>query len=528
MKILTILKNKIQHFLTSGPFLGLLCGFTAVAALPPYYHAVFFFVAFSGLMILLNRTESKRQAAVLGFCFGFGYFSAGLAWVSNALMIDGMGFQTLAPFPPLGFGLWGGLFPAAACLAAFCVPKGLRRVIAFSAAWGILEWVRSWLFTGFPWNLIASIWTDYPAMIQSASVWGAYGLGMISVFAAGLLSLGVGLLKEKKYTRAVIPFLCAAAVIGGLYGFGVLRLKRAPAVSETIRGTMIRLVQANIPQGKKWSDDDAERNLMTHVHLSRAKGAEQVTHVVWPETATQFLLLNNDFARSMVTSALLPGSILMAGSLRADPVEGAFPPFKMYNSIVVLNDIGVYLGSYDKSHLVPFGEYAPLSSVFPFIRKLTPVGFDFSVGGGVRTVTLPRTLPVGMLVCYEVIFPGQVADNQVRPYWLLNVTNDGWYGISAGPHQHFAAAQMRAVEEGLPLARAANTGISGMIDAYGRVTAVLELGKKGVVDAGLPRRTEKTTFYGKYGNRIPLAMAVFFLLLSFLPLKKKKTEPPND
>lgn len=522
MKILTILKNKIQYFLTSRPFLGLLCGFAAVAALPPYYHTVFLFIAFSGLMLLLNGTENKKQAAVLGFCFGFGYFSAGLAWVSNALMIEGMGFRALAPLPPLGFGLWGGLFPMAACVIAFCVPRGVRRVIAFCAAWGILEWVRSWLFTGFPWNLTASIWTDYPPMLQSASVWGAYGLGMLTVFAAALPSLAAGPFKEKRYMRAAVPFLCAAAVVGALYGFGAARLRKAPAVSQTIRGTMIRLVQANIEQGKKWNDDEAERNLMTHVHLSRAAGAEKVTHVVWPETATQFLLLNNDFARSMVTSALLPGGILMAGSLRADPVEGAFPPFKMYNSIVVLNDIGVYLGSYDKSHLVPFGEYAPMNSVFPFIRKLTPAGFDFSVGSGVRTVTLPRTLPVGMLVCYEVIFPGHVADNQVRPYWLLNVTNDGWYGISAGPHQHFAAARMRAVEEGLPLARAANTGISGMIDAYGRVTASLELGKKGVVDAGLPRRTDKPTLYATYGNRIPLAAGAFFLLLSFLPLKKKK------
>lgn len=523
-----MLKNKFRHFLTARPFLGLLCGFAAVAALPPYYYTVFLFIAFSGLMLLLNRTENKKQAAFLGFCFGFGYFSAGLAWVSNALMIDGMGFQALAPLPPFGFGVWGGMFPAAACLTAFFVPKGIRRIVAFSAAWAILEWVRSWLFTGFPWNLTASVWTDDPVLLQSASVWGAYGLGMVSVFAASLPSLAARPLKEKKYGAAVVPFVCAAVVVGALYGYGAARLKQAPAVSETIRGTMIRLVQANIPQGQKWSDDGAERNLMTHVHLSRAEGAEKVTHVVWPETATQYLLLNNDFARSMVTSALLPGSILMAGSLRADPVEGAFPPFKMYNSIVVLNDIGVHLGSYDKSHLVPFGEYAPLSSVFPFIRKLTPVGFDFSVGSGVRTVTLPRTLPVGMLVCYEVIFPGHVADKQIRPYWLLNVTNDGWYGISAGPHQHFAAAQMRAVEEGLPLARAANTGISGMIDAYGRVTASLRLGEKGVVDAGLPRRTEKPTFYAMYGNRIPLAMAVFFLLLSFLPLKKKKMETSND
>lgn len=147
---------------------------------------------------------------------------------------------------------------------------------------------------------------------------------------------------------------------------------------------------------------------------------------------------------------------------------------------------------------------------------------DFSTGGGVRTVIIPRTLPVGMLVCYEVIFPGQVADKQVRPYWLLNVTNDGWYGLSAGPYQHFAAAQMRAVEEGLPLARAANTGISGMIDAYGRVTAFLELGKQGIVDAGLPRRTDQPTFYAAYGNKVPLIFCLILLIAAAVPDRKTK------
>jgi len=215
----------------------------------------------------------------------------------------------------------------------------------------------------------------------------------------------------------------------------------------------------------------------------------------------------------MVTSALTPSAILMAGTLRAEKTEtGA----RYFNSVAVLNDLGVFLGSYDKSHLVPLAKF------FPFIRKVTPVPMDLGAGDGVKTTVLPRTLPVGILVCYEVIFPANVADRNYRPYWLLNVTNDGWYGISAGPYQHFAAAQMRAVEEGLPLARAANTGISGMIDAYGRVTASLGLGKEGVVDAGLPRRTENPTFYAKYGNTVPLAFALLLFILAAVPFKRGK------
>ena len=508
-----IIRKAARIFYQKKYLWALLSGFSAVGALPPFYIIPCLVIAFSGIVFLLDRAESKTQAALTGFWFGFGFFSLGLSWVSNALLIEGMGFEALAPLPPLGFGLWGGMFVAAAGLIAWFFKKGLRRLIAFSAVWGILEWVRAWLFTGFPWNLIASVWTNWPEMMQTAAIWGSFGLSVLSVFVAGLPAL----IHSKKESVKVI--LSMILIFFGLLGFGSWRLGTAPAQDDTINGVLIRLVQANIPQGKKWSADEAEQNLMKHVHLSRTAGAEKVTHVIWPETATQFLLIDDAFARAMVTSALTPGSILLAGSLRREQKES---DVKLFNSIVALNDLGVFLGSYDKSHLVPFGEYVPLSEIFPFIRKLTPVAMDFSTGSGVKTTVIPRTLPVGMLVCYEVIFPGQVAEKQTRPYWLLNVTNDGWYGISAGPHQHFAAAQMRAVEEGLPLARAANTGISGMIDAYGRVTAVLELGRQGIVDAGLPRRTNKPTLYAKYGNKIPLLFCLILLVVAAIPYKRQR------
>ena len=490
-----------------------LCGVLAVGALPPFYFIPCLFAAFSGLVFLLDRIESKKQAAMTGFMFGFGFFSVGLIWVCNALMIEGMGVKAFVPLPPLGFGVWGGLFVAFAAWVASFFKKGVRRLTAFSAAWGISEWIRSWLFTGFPWNLIASVWTDYPEMLQTASFWGSYGLSLVTVFAAGLFAF----VHDKK---TLLKSLLSVGVIAGLlFGFGSWRLSKAPATTDTINGVWIRLVQPNIPQGRKWSADEAEQNLMKHVHLSRSAGAEKVTHVIWPETATQFLLTQDEFARAMVTSALTPGAILLAGSLRTQKENSSL---KLFNSIVALNDVGVFLGSYDKSHLVPFGEYVPFADVFPFIRKLTPISMDFSTGNGVETVAIPRTLPVGMLVCYEVIFPGQVVDKKVRPYWLLNVTNDGWYGISAGPYQHFASAQMRSVEEGLPLARAANTGISGMIDAYGRVVSSLALGEQGVVDVGLPRRTDQPTFYAKYGNAIPLLLCLILLLSAAVPYKKKE------
>ncbi len=498
-----------------APVAGL--GVLAVGALPPYGFIPCVFVAFAGLVFMLNRAETKKQAAATGFWFGFGFFSVGLSWVCNALMIEGMGFEALAPLPLIGFGVWGGLFPMAACLIAFYFPAGWRRALAFSAAWGFMEWVRSWLFTGFPWNPVASVWFAWPVMLQTASLWGAFGLSTVTVLIAGLIGLTKGWkIKEQAPSGVSVLLLIVMA------GFGFWRLNKAPDPSDVINGVRVRLVQPDIPQGRKWSKDEAEQNLMKLVHLSRSDGAEKISHVIWPETATQFLLQEDEFARAMVTSALLPGGILLAGSLRAQRnAEGRIT--SLFNSIVALNDVGVDLGHYDKSHLVPFGEYVPMARAFPFIRKLTPIPLDFSKGRGIRTKIIPRTLPVGMLVCYEVIFPGRVAEKQTRPYWLVNVTNDGWYGISAGPYQHFAAAQMRSVEEGLPLARSANTGISGMIDAYGRVTVSLNLGKEGVVDAGLPRRTESPTLYGTYGNRIPLFLCLI-LLIAAVPYRKKKAE----
>lgn len=511
-----------------------LCGVSAVSALPPYGFIPVLFVSFGGLTFLLNRAKSAKQAFAFGYAFGFGFFAVGLAWVSNALLTEGMGFAALAPLPPIGFGIWGGFFPAFACLIAFYAAQGGRRLFAFAAAWGIFEWVRAWLFTGFPWNMTATVWTDFPEMLQTASIWGAYGLGAATVFVASLPSLvfrknlaetGIASWMPSAYSRTnaiLIVLICAA-----FWGYGSYRLKAAPLPADTIRGIKLRLVQPNIPQGQKWNKAQAEEMLMKHVHLSREKGAEELTHVIWPETATQFLLEQDEFARAMAVNALKPGALLITGGLRAEkdpnPENKEFP-LKIFNSILVFDDAGYLLSKYDKSHLVPFGEYAPLRSVLPFMKKFTPGAFDFSAGKGVDTVEMKRQLPVGMLICYEVIFPAEVTDKNRRPYWLLNVTNDGWYGISAGPYQHFAAARMRAVEEGLPLVRAANTGISGVIDAYGRVTASLPLGQKGVLDAGLPRRTPEPTLYARFGNAVPLGIFAFILLLAFCPLHRKNVK----
>lgn len=229
-----------------------------------------------------------------------------------------------------------------------------------------------------------------------------------------------------------------------------------------------------------------------------ASGAALPTHVIWAETAATYFLANKAGPRQAIAAVTPKGGLTLTGAPRTTPKRESV--YKVWNSLHGIDEKASIVGTYDKSHLVPFGEYMPLRNVLG-LDKLTAGATDFSAGQGPRTLRLKGLPPVSPLICYEVIFPGQVVDPKDRPQWLLNVTNDGWYGVSSGPYQHFAAARLRAVEEGLPLVRVANTGISGVIDGYGRVVAKLGLARKGILDSDLPRALGPTP-YGRLGNWI--------------------------
>jgi apolipoprotein N-acyltransferase len=236
--------------------------------------------------------------------------------------------------------------------------------------------------------------------------------------------------------------------------------------------------------------------------------------VVWPETAARYLLDRSPELRLALGGAAPPGGLLITGMPRAEPASGQVE--RIWNSLGVLDRAGNILATYDKFHLVPWGEYVPWRRVFPFIDKLTPGSLDFSAGPGPRTLHLPGLPPVGALICYEVVFPGRVVDPGDRPAWLLNLTNDAWYGDSFGPYQHLVAARLRAVEEGLPLVRAANTGISAVIDPYGRVRASLGLGLAGVLDADLPAALPGATVYARFGDAAPGLLGLLAILATAL------------
>jgi apolipoprotein N-acyltransferase len=402
------------------------------------------------------------------------------------------------------------VYPALAVAAAWHrTASPLARVVLLAAAWTVAEWLRGHLFTGFPWNLPAYVWSASEPMMQSAALWGAWGLCFVTILLCGILSL-MGRGDRRNDVRAGAVTL---AVIAVLYAFGAWRLApedAADLAAVSRPAVTLRLIQGNIDQWSKLTGAHRDRDIMQHVRLSTATpGLEQVQAVIWPETAATMFLDRRDDWRTLVATAAPPNGLLITGTLRGDPPQGE--PERYWNSLAAIDPQARIVATADKFHLVPLGEYVPMRDILgPFITKLTAGAGDFSAGPGPVTVSAPGLPPFSPLICYEVIFPGAVIDPANRPDWLLNVTNDGWFGRSPGPYQHFASARFRAVEEGLPLARAANTGISAMVDPFGRVVASLPLGTEGALDVLLPAPLAPTWF-SRTGLLLPAVLVLVAL-----------------
>ncbi len=482
-----------------------LLGVGAALALPPTHLVPALLVGLVGLVWLLDGARRWRGAFAAGWWFGLGWFAVGLHWIAHALLVDAARFGWMVPLAIGGLAAVLAVFTGLGTVLAglWWRPGRPSRILVLAGAWTLAEAVRGWAFTGFPWNQPATVWMPWLAPLQAAAVIGALGLSALTVLAlaapAVLADAGA-----PRWRRGGLVALALAALLVPV-AWGQARLARLDPPS--VEGMRLRLVQPNYTQAEKWDPTRRDLNLLDQVEMSRAPGFQAVTHVIWSETASVFALTTDAERRRLVATAAPPGGLLLTGAPRVTPP--GHDPFEVWNSLVALTPTASVAGVYDKHHLVPFGEYVPFRDVLP-IDKITPGGADFTPGSGPRTLRLPKTPALSPLICYEVIFAGQVVDGRDRPAWMVNVTNDAWYGLSPGPFQHFASARLRAVEEGLPLVRVANTGISAVIDPLGRVTGRLDLGTRGVLDADLPRALPPTLF-ARLGTLAPLALAVALL-----------------
>lgn len=465
---------------------------------PPVSWPVVTLVGLALLFRLLSAAPSARAAVGLGWGAGAGYFGATMFWIVEPFLIDAGRYGWMAPFALLG--LAGGLalfWAVPFALARRLWPAaGLGRVLMLASLWSLSEVARGHVLTGFPWGLVGYVWIETP-VAQVAALVGPYGLTFLTL----LVGLLAGLAR-------LVPLAAAAALLAAGWGWGGQRLAEPLPPREP--PVMVRLVQPNATQVEKW-DPEREAQIFSRLRaLSQSPGPVRPDVTIWPETAVPFLLDRDPEAQMAAAASAAPG-LLVTGIRRVEP---AGDDWLWFNSLALLAPDGAVRSVYDKSRLVPGGEYLPLEGLVARLGLSALTGGSFTPGPGpavIEAAPLPAFQP---LICYEAIFPEIAHGLSPRPEWLLQVTNDAWFGLVSGPYQHLDQARFRAIEQGLPLARAANTGISAMVDARGRVVAFLGLSETGVVDSPLPPALPYTP-YARIGDS---PLIVGFVLIFGLTL----------
>lgn len=485
-----------------------LAGAASVLAMAPYHLWPVMLLTFPLLVWLLDGCFSSPRkgvrvpgdeliaAAWTGWSFGFGYFLAGLYWVGHAFLVEADIFAWLLPFAvtlmPAGLALF---YAAAAALAGYLWRPGPARPIALAITLSAAEWLRGHVLTGFPWNVPGYALTGSDAMMQSASLIGVNGLTLVAVliFASpAVIWAREGMRPAPGYRRLVMPFLMALLVAGGAL-WGHWRLQSGEIAY--VDGVKLRLVQPSIAQRDKWKPEKRAEIFQRLLKASRNGAAngkiEGVTHLIWPESAIPFLLEETPEALDAISAMMPPGSVFITGAARGERA-GESGNLKIFNSLFVMDHNARLLRSYDKLHLVPFGEYLPFQEALEAIglEQLARQRGGFAAGKGSRLTSAPDVPPFISLICYEIIFPGRIRETALgrgaQPGWMLNLTNDAWFGSSAGPDQHFHHARLRAVEEGLPLVRVANNGITAVVGPYGRILSRLPRDAQTALDSRLP------------------------------------------
>ena len=496
--------------------IALVAGALSALAMAPFNAWPVLFLTFPVMVWLIDGAGAGGlrgipAAAMAGWWFGLGYFVPGLYWIGYAFLVDAPTFAWLMPFAVLGLPAYLALFTAFGfALARLIWTRDASRVIALAASLTLSEWLRGHVLTGFPWNAFGYALTEPLALAQTASLIGLWGLTFLAVaiFASPAVLIDGSSRGRNPWVAPVMALLLLIAM--GI--FGVVRLGLQP--TATVANVKLRIMQPNLQQDVRFNYSAKPKVMQKYLTLSdrasgpQSTGVRDASILIWPESAFPFFLTREADAMAQIAELLPKGTTLITGSVRAPDLPPGTRITRAYNSIYIIDDEGNVLSIYDKLHLVPFGEYLPFQDWMEKLGfvQLTKVQGGFIPGTRRRTMEIPNAPRALPLICYEAIFPGNVAARDDRPGWIVNLTNDGWFGISTGPYQHLQQARLRAIEEGLPVVRAANTGISAVIDPMGRVVARLGLGVEGVLDSGLPSAIAPT-IYARSGD-IPATIVV--------------------
>ena len=513
--------------------LAICTGALSALSLAPYHIFPILFVTLpifiwllEGSLPSLNKHNASGffrriwPAFKTGWLFGFGYFLAGLWWIGKAFLVDADEFIYLLPFAvvalPAGLAIFWGI---GGVLTRALWSHGWTRPISAAVCFTAMEYLRGHLFTGFPWNLLGYAFMPSPLFMQTSALIGVYGLTFVTILVASTAAIFVpGPSGPAIHVRRT--FIVSASLAIAHVGYGAFILTTAK--KEMVPDIKLRIVQPAIDQSRKWDPAYAVPIMENYMDLTNinkgpsAASAASFTHIIWPESVFPFILTERRDMLSQLAD-LLPGDTkLITGAMRRETGSSD----KTFNAMLVIDGNGEIIAAYDKVHLVPFGEYLPFQDTLKSLglQQLTQRG-AFSPGTRRKGIVVPATPRFLPLICYEIIFSGALIKQWERPQWIINLTNDAWFGLTAGPYQHAHQSRVRAVEEGIPVVRAANTGISMVVDPYGRIVESSTLGERTTVDSSLPKAGPMTWFslHGNWPTLIFICAMFLILVLTRKP-----------
>lgn len=475
---------------------------------------------------------SLRAAAASGWWWGLGYFVAGLWWLGAACLVEPDKFAWALPIAVLGVPSILAIFPAIgfALARALWLPNA-GRILCLTLGLGVSEWLRGFVLTGFPWNDYGMALGNHLALAQFASVVGAKGLDWLAIaICAAPATLADGIHPKDIFARFG-PLMCAVAALAALAIFGSIRLAEGP--TGYVAGVKLRIMQPNMLEDAAFTYANRHRIIADYLALSdkatsaTTSGLADVTHLIWPESAFPFILSRDSEAIETIAAALPAGTTLITGAARVEGQPGASLPPRYYNAIQVLTRDSAILDTYDKVHLVPFGEYLPLDGLLERlgVQHFVSIPGGFTAATRRRLLNAPGLPPIVAAICYEAIFSDEIMPDipdAIVPGLILNLTNDSWFGATAGPYQHISQVRLRAIEQGLPLIRAANTGISAIIDPYGRIVEQTPLGVATVLDGPLPDRIKRPRFVKFRSYLDGVIVSILLTMILFLRLRYRQ------